>query len=509
MSLDGNRRDLVLGVVGAGTMGRGIAQVAATGGIRVLLLDAREGAAVDAKGFIEKMVMRAVEKGTIARDDAEAAVGRIEVVDDLAAFAPCHVVAEAVVEDLAAKRKVFAELEAIVGGDCILATNTSSLSVTTIAAEAKLPERLAGMHFFNPVPLMKLVEVIDGEVTAPWVGEALTVVGKRMGREPVQVRDAPGFLVNQVGRGFTIEAAHLASEGIADFTDVDRIMREAAGFRMGPFELMDLTALDVTHPATEYIYEQSYHEPRFRPAMLMRGRMEGGRLGRKTEQGFYPYHDKKAVVPPETPAPAARPESVWVCPVEPTGHSALTALLKRLDAPLDAGERPGDGALCLVTPLGEDATTAALENELDPTRTVAVDTLFGLDRRRTCMTTPVTDPAFRDAARGLLASDGVPVTAIGDSPGFVAQRILAMIVNIGCSIAQSRTATPEDIDKAVKLGLGYPHGPLEFGDVLGPDRVLKVLTAMHRIYGDPRYRPSLWLSRRARIGIPLVTRDTR
>ena len=183
----------------------------------MLLLDAREGAAVDAKGFIEKMVMRAVEKGTIARDDAEAAVGRIEVVDDLAAFAPCHVVAEAVVEDLAAKRKVFAELEAIVGGDCILATNTSSLSVTTIAAEAKLPERLAGMHFFNPVPLMKLVEVIDGEVTAPWVGEALTVVGKRMGREPVQVRDAPGFLVNQVGRGFTIEAAHPRQRGDCRF----------------------------------------------------------------------------------------------------------------------------------------------------------------------------------------------------------------------------------------------------------------------------------------------------
>ena len=497
-----------MGVVGAGTMGRGIAQVAATGGMRVLLVDAREGAAAEAKGFIEKMVMRAAEKGNITRDEAEAAVGRIEVVNELAALASCHVVAEAVVEDLAVKRKVFAELEAIVGGDCILATNTSSLSVTTIAAEAKLPERLAGMHFFNPVPLMKLVEIIDGEVTAPWVGEALTVVGKRMGREPVQVRDAPGFLVNQVGRGFTIEAAHLVSEGIADFADVDRIMRETAGFRMGPFELMDLTALDVTHPATEYIYEQFYHEPRFRPAVLMRSRMEGGRLGRKTEQGFYVYKDRKAVVPPEAPAPAARPESVWVCPAEPTGHAALTALLKSLDAPLDAGERPGDRALCLVTPLGEDATTAALDNELDPTRTVAVDTLFGLDRRRTCMTTPVTDPAYRDAAHGLLASDDVPVTMISDSPGFVAQRILAMIVNIGCSIAQLRTAAPDDIDKAVKLGLGYPHGPLGFGDTLGSDRVLKVLAAMHRLYGDPRYRPSLWLSRRARLGVPLLTPDT-
>ncbi len=509
MNLDGNRQDLVVGVIGAGTMGRGIAQVAATGGMSVLLMDSREGAATGAKDFIEKMLTRSAEKGNITQDEAKSAVDRVEVVNELGAFAPCHVVTEAIVENLAAKRELLAELETIVGDDCILATNTSSLSVTTIAAETNRPERLAGMHFFNPVPLMKLVEIIDGEVTAPWVGEALTAVGKRMGRVPVRVKDAPGFLVNQVGRGFNIEAAHLASEGIAGFADVDRIMREAAGFRMGPFELMDLTALDVTHPATEYIYEQFYHEPRFRPATLMRSRMEGGKLGRKTEQGFYPYKDKKAVVPPESPAPADRPESVWVCPAEPTGYAALTALLESLDAPLDTGDRPGDKTLCLVTPLGDDATTAALDNELDPARTVAVDTLFGLDKRRTCMTTPVADPAFRDAAHGLLASDGVPVTIIGDSPGFVAQRILAMIVNIGCSIAQLRTAVPDDIDKAVKLGLGYPHGPFGFGDLLGPDRILKIIAAIHRQYGDPRYRPSLWLSRRARLGVPLTTPDAR
>ena len=509
MALDGNRPDLVLGVVGTGAMGRGIAQVAATGGMRVLMIDARKDAATEARGFIEKMVMRAAEKGNLTQDEAQAALDRVEVVDDLTDLAPCHVIAEAVVEDLQAKQALYAELEDIVDENCILATNTSSLSVTTIAAKAKRPERLAGMHFFNPVPLMKLVEVIDGEVTAPWVGDALAAVGKRMGRVPVRLHDAPGFLVNQVGRGFTIEAAHLVSEGIATFADVDRIMRDVAGFRMGPFELMDLIGLDVTHPATEYIYEQFYHEPRFRPATLMRARTEAGRLGRKTNEGFYAYEERKAVVPPETPAPSARPESVWVCPAEASGHAALTVLLESLGAPLETGDRPSDKALCLVTPLGEDATTAALDNGLDPARTVAVDTLFGLEARRTCMTTPVTAAAFREAAHGLLGSDDVPVTMIGDSPGFVAQRIVAMIVNIGCSIAQARTAVPDDIDKAVKLGLGYPHGPLEFGDALGPDRILQVLAAMQRLYGDPRYRPSLWLSRRARLGVPLATPDTR
>jgi 3-hydroxybutyryl-CoA dehydrogenase len=158
-----------------------------------------------------------------------------------------------------------------------------------------------------------------------------------------------------------------------------------------------------------------------------------------------------------------------------------------------------------VTPLGEDATTCAVEQELDPKRTVAVDTLFPMVKRRTIMGTPVTDPVFRDAAHGLLASDGVPVTVCRDSPGFIAQRIVAMIVNIGCSIAQSRTAAPADIDKAVMLGLNYPKGPFGFADTLGVNKIYNILAAMQRIYGDPRYRPNIWLTRRARLGVSLFT----
>jgi 3-hydroxybutyryl-CoA dehydrogenase len=503
--MDPHADGAVVGVIGAGAMGRGIAQVAAAGGYRVLLTDSRPGAAVEAREFVAGMLKRAAEKGTLSAADAESAVQRVSIVDGVAGMKPCALVIEAVVEDLAVKQALFAQLEGVVADDCIIATNTSSLSVTALASKLKHPGRFAGFHFFNPVPLMKLVEVIDGVRTAPLVADTLTTVGKRMGREPVRVKDAPGFLVNQVGRGFTIEAAHLVGEGIATFVEVDRIMRDLADFRMGPFELMELTGLDVTHPATELIYEQFYHEPRYRPSTLMASRLAAGILGRKTSRGFYEYKDGKPVIPAEPAAPAARPTSVWISAAEPDGYAALRPLLEKLDARLESGSAPSDDALCLVTPLGEDATTAALAQGLDPRRTVAVDTLFPLDKRRVVMGTPVTERSVREAAHGLLASDGIPVTVIRDSPGFVAQRIVAMIANIGASIAQNRTAEPADVDKATRLGLNYPHGPLGFGDALGARRVLTVLENMQRIYGDPRYRPNVWLARRARLGVSLLT----
>jgi 3-hydroxybutyryl-CoA dehydrogenase len=507
VGFDANRPDLLIGVIGAGAMGRGIAQVAAAGGIRVRLTDAKAGAAQEALKFIDGMLKRAAEKGGMTAEQAKAATERIQIVDGPADLKPCHAVIEAIVENPDIKQKLFAELEAILAEDCIIASNTSSLSVTLLANKLRHPGRFAGFHFFNPVPLMRLVEVIDGVLTEPWVGDALMALGKRMTREPVRVKDAPGFLVNQVGRGYSLEASHLVSEGIASFVEVDRVMRDVGGFRMGPFELMDLTALDVTQPASELLYTQFFHEARYRPSLVMRSRLDAGILGRKTKRGFYDYSGGEQAAPPEAPPPSARPQSVWVSKAEPAGHAALTQLLDKLGAPAESAAKPSAGALILVTPFGEDTTTCALEQGLDPKRTVAVDTLFPMAKRRTIMTCPITEPSYRDAAHGLLASDGIPVVAAKDSPGFIAQRIIAMIVNIGCSVAQNQTAAPADIDKAVTLGLNYPHGPLAFGDRLGADRILKVLTNMQRVYGDQRYRPTLWLSRRARLGVSLLTPD--
>jgi 3-hydroxybutyryl-CoA dehydrogenase len=213
----------------------------------------------------------------------------------------------------------------------------------------------------------------------------------------------------------------------------------------------------------------------------------------------------KAIVPPEPPAPTQLPASVWISRANEHGYHALNTLLQGMGVTLEPGGIPTPKALILVTPVGEDATTCATEQNLDAKRTVAVDTLFPMVKRRTIMATPITDPEYRSMAHGILASDGVPVTVCRDSPGFIAQRIVAMIVNIGCSIAQSRTAAPPDIDKAVTLGLNYPNGPFKFGDVLGARQIHNVLAAMSRIYGDPRYRPNVWLTRRANLGVSLFT----
>lgn len=504
--LDPHGPDLTLGVIGTGAMGRGIVQVAAAAGVRVLLSDARADAAREAVGFVSRMLDRAVEKGRMASADAEAAKRCMHVVDDQAALNGCDVVIEAVKEDLAVKRKLFAALEDVVGENCILATNTSSLSVTAIAAACRRPQRVAGFHFFNPVPLMKIVEVVGGALTESWVTDALENLAKRFGHYPARTVDSPGFLVNHAGRGLGTEGLRIVAEGIAGYADVDRVLRDAAGFRMGPFELMDLTGLDVSHPVMESIYHQFYEEPRFRPVPDTRTRTNAGLIGRKVGRGFYDYRDGRMLTPEEAPPPQADDRHpIWVSPTDGDASNALRAVLKDADVALDTGVRPADESVCVVTPLGEDTTTAALAQELDPRRTMAVDTLFGLERRRTLMSTPVTVAAARDAAHAALAADGTPVTVIHDSPGFVAQRVVATIVNIGCEIAQQRIADPQTINHAVRLGLGYPRGPLELGDDLGPARVLAILEAMHAFYGDPRYRPSPWLKRRALLGVALDT----
>jgi 3-hydroxybutyryl-CoA dehydrogenase len=487
--LDVSRSDLVAAVAGAGTMGRGIAQVLAQSGVRTLLYDARPGAAQSARDAIAQALARLAEKGRLK--NPEEIVGRIEVVAALPAFQPCQVVVEAIVEDLAAKRALFAELEAIVDERCILASNTTSLSVTAMAAACKRPGRVAGYHFFNPVPVMKIVEVVDGVLTEPWATEALSALARRFGHTPVRCKDTPGFVVNHAGRAFVPESLRILSEGIADPASIDRILVDACGFRIGPFGLMDLVGLDVSHAVMKSMYQQYFEEPKYRPSFLVEPRVAAGLLGRKTKRGWYEYAPDM-MMPPEAAAPARKPQSAWAVP-------ELRELINLPQADKSRAE------VCFVAPLGKDCTSAALEQGLDPARTVAVDPLFGFAKRRTLMVNPLTKRAVRDAAHAALAADGVPVSLINDSAGFVAQRVVAHIVNVGCDIAQMRIATPEDLDRAVMLGLGYPKGPLAMGDAIGAKKVLAVLNAMHQLYQEPRYRPSPWLRRRAELGASLLT----
>jgi 3-hydroxybutyryl-CoA dehydrogenase len=497
--LDPNRSDLVAGVAGAGTMGRGIAQVLAQCGARTLVFDAQPGAGRKAKDSIAQALGKLVEKGRLGAGDADKVVGRLEIVDSIEALAPCHVVIEAIVEELEAKKSLFTALEKTVSAECILASNTSSLSVTAMAAACKRPGRVAGYHFFNPVPVMKVVEVVDGVRTEPWATDALTALARRFGHTPVRCKDTPGFIVNHAGRAYVPEALRVLSEGIADFATIDRILVDAAGFRLGPFGLMDLVGLDVAHAVMKSMYGQYFEEPKYRPSFLAEPRVAAGLLGRKAGQGWYRYgKDGSAEKLPEPVPPTCLPRPVWAVP-------ELKELLAGLGARLEL--KPSPEAICFVAPLGADATTSALKQGLDPARTVAIDPLFGFAKRRTLMKTPMTTREAAQSAHALLASDGVPVSVINDSAGFVAQRVVAHIVNVGCDIVQLRIATPEDLDRAVTLGLGYPKGPLAMGDALGAKRVLAVLEAMHEFYQEPRYRPSPWLKRRAALGASLLTAE--
>jgi 3-hydroxybutyryl-CoA dehydrogenase len=496
-----------VGIVGTGAMGRGIAQIAAQAGLRVLLYDALPGAAHNARETITRTLQRLVEKGRITPVQLTESIDKLAIVGDLQGLASAHVIIEAVVESLEIKQKIFRQLEDIVAPTCILASNTSSLSVTAIAAACKHPQRVAGFHFFNPVPVMKIVEVIDGLLTAPATSTELMELAHRVGHQGVRAKDTPGFIVNHAGRGFVTEALRILGEGVAEIHDVDAIMREAAGFRMGPFELMDLTGLDVSQPAMESIYHQYYEEPRFRPSPLAAQRLAGGILGRKSGRGFYDYRDGVPVVAAKAIVPASLPACVWVSQAVPEWCEAVRSIVLTAGVVLETGSTPSADALVVVTPLGTDASTCCAVQRLDPRRVVAVDGLFAMRGQRSVMSTPVTLPLCRNQALTLFAHDGTPVSLVRDSAGLVAQRILACIVNIGCDIAQQRIARPVDIDHAVRLGLGYPQGPLALGDALGVPRILQILEAMQDFYGDPRYRPSPWLKRRALLGLSLLTEE--
>ncbi|MBG9387087.1 3-hydroxyacyl-CoA dehydrogenase [Caenimonas aquaedulcis] len=499
-----------VGVVGAGAMGRGIAQIAAQAGSTVHLYDTQPQAVAKARDEIFSQWDRQLEKGRLDAQQVQACKQRLLTSDSLQALSTCALVIEAVVERLDVKKSLFAELEGVVDASAVLATNTSSLSVTAIAAGMKHPARFAGYHFFNPVPLMKVVEVIAGLKTDAAVCERLAAYARDMGHTPVQAQDTPGFIVNHAGRAYGTEALRIVGEGVADFATIDRILRDQVGFKLGPFELMDLTALDVSHPVMESIYRQYYDEPRYRPSVITAQRLAGGVVGRKVGEGFYRYTGGKAQITPEGAAPQVdEMPPVWVS-TRAARRSELLQLLKDLGAKIETGQSPSAQALTFVAPLGFDVTTVAVVERLDPARTVGIDMLVedAATKRRVIATNPATRTDMRDAAHALLSRDGKPVSVIRDSAGFVTQRVVACIVNIASDICQQRICSPADLETAVTLGLGYPMGPLAMGNRWGPDSILEVLFNMQTVYGDPRYRPSPWLRRRGAIGLSLLHEES-
>ena len=478
-------------VVGAGTMGAGIAQIAAVAGHPVIVYDAAEGAATRAVAAVRDRVARLVQKGRL-----EGPVDlRLEVAGELGELARAACVIEAVAEDLAVKQALFADLEKVVAPDCVLATNTSSLSPTAIAAGLSHPGRLVGLHFFNPAPVMRLVEVVSGLATDPAVAAAVTGLAQDWGKQVVQASATPGFIVNRVARPFYAEALRLAEERVASPATIDAVLTQAGGFRMGPFALMDLVGQDVNEAVTRSVWTAFGYDPRFAPSLLQRAMVEAGWLGRKTGRGWFRYGDDAE--PSQPDAAPARSAPSWVTE---HGESPLRILLGRSGVEIRAGERrdgtvelPG-GAL-LVRCDGRPATALGRP-------AVVVDRALD-DASATGIAIAASDGAPADAvaeATGLLQAAGLAVYVIDDAPGLVVTRTVAMLVNGAVDTRHKGVASAADIDTAMRLGTNYPLGPLAWGDRWGPATIAGILDAMQAWYGEDRYRPSTLLRRIAAAG---------
>jgi 3-hydroxybutyryl-CoA dehydrogenase len=507
----------VIGVVGAGTMGAGIAQLACRAGARTLLHDADPAALERALEDIRRRLERDVERGRLDAAGAQAALRRLAPAAELEDLAPAGLVVEAAPESLALKRELFTRLAEVVGGDCVLATNTSSLSVTELAAGVPGPERVVGMHFFNPAPVMELVEVVAGEATDDDALQVVRATGAAMGRRVIDAADGPGFIVNRCNRPFGLEALRLVQEGLATPEQVDRICRLGGGFPMGPFELMDLVGIDVGFEISKSFYEQSYGEPRWRPSPLAAKMAAAGRHGRKTGRGWYAYpSDGGAHRPEDEPAPPAGGGDGRLVAI--AGDSALTAELTaaavqagwRAASPEEAaGQLPAlvldCGAYEEVAPpqggppvlLCDAAPLAAL----DPGGTAAgFFALAPLGSLVELTHSPTTSSAAARAAEEFFRSLGRHVEWVGDAPGLVLGRIVSQLVNEAAFALGEGRGSASDIDAGMVLGLNHPRGPLQWGDEIGPAEVLAVLGGLGEEYREERYRPAPALLRSARTG---------
>lgn len=478
--MDAIARTVPVGVVGAGTMGAGIAQVAAVAGHEVRLFDTAAGAAAAAVDAIFGHLARAVDKGRLLQEEAEDAATRLRAADTLDDLAGCGLVVEAVAEDLEVKRALFAGLEAVCGPDALLVTNTSSLSVDAIADATGRPGRLAGLHFFNPAPLLPLVEVVSGARTDPGVADLLVATAAAWGKTPVRAASTPGFIVNRVARPFYGEAFRLLESGGPDAATVDALLRESGGFRMGPFELADLIGHDVNLAVSRSVWEAFGRDPRFTPSVLQERLVADGRLGRKTGGGI--YADGEPRPEPSTADPVAGTPRVWAGaggfdPSRP-GWTMETA---------DVELRLTDGRTAAQHTGGGPRTVVLVDLALDYTAT-----------KRVGIAAPEHAPEEHvEAAVGFLQGLGYAVTVLPDTPGLVVARTVATLAAAAADAVDHEVATAEDVDTAMRLGVNYPRGPYEWGAALGWEWVTGVLDALAADDDPGRYRVSPELRRRA------------
>ncbi|GAA2474781.1 3-hydroxyacyl-CoA dehydrogenase [Streptomyces gobitricini] len=488
-------RSRAVAVVGTGTMGQGIAQVALVAGHPVRLHDTSPDRARQAAEAISGRLDRLVEKGRMSPDERDAAVGRLHVAETLGDLADAALVIEAVVERLTVKQELFAQLEKTVADDCLLATNTSSLSVTAIAGGLRLPGRFVGLHFFNPAPLLPLVEVVSGFATDETAATRAYATVKEWGKTPVRCADTPGFIVNRIARPFYAEALRLYEERAADPATIDAVLRDCGGFRMGPFELTDLIGQDVNEAVTRSVWDAFHQDPKFTPSLAQRRLVESGRLGRKTGQGWYAYGDGAERPAPRTEAPAPPPAKVTVH--GDLGHAEpLVAMIEAAGIKVRRQRRgnhiilPGGGHLTLAD--GE----AVFEYDGDEIIYFDLAHDYTSATRIALATAPTTSPEILQEAVGLFQALGKEVTVIGDVPGMIVARTVAMLVDLAVDAVDRGVASAEDIDTAMRLGVNYPAGPFEWAALFGYENVSDLLGSLHTRYPTGRYAPCLGVVRR-------------
>jgi len=493
----------LIGVVGAGIMGAGIAQVAAQAGHEVLLLDAREGAAEAAIAQITKALTGLVAKGRMEPGTCEAVLTRIQPAGEMAELAGASLVIEVIVEKLEPKQALLRQLDALLGPDAIIATNTSSISVTALANGMTTPQRLVGMHFFNPVPLMKLVEVVSGAETAPEVAQTIEVLARRWGKTPVQAASTPGFIVNRIARPYYAESLALLQEQAAEPLLIDQALR-GAGFRMGPCELMDLIGHDTNFLVTQSVFEANFGDKRYMPSLVQKALVDGGRLGRKAGRGFY--------VGTPVVAESAEPVGLPLGALPTLSVAGRGALVEQLAGWLTqrglgftrASSADWNGLAVGNTHVhlsqGVSAAQRAAERHhpelavmdwpLSPERAAAANTGLAL----------AFGPRASDMARAQVADVwralGWQPLVMRDVPGLAVARTAAMLINEAADAVWQGVCDEPAADLAMTLGVNYPAGPFAWLDLLGAEAVVVLLDGLFAAYRSERYRVSPLLQQR-------------
>lgn len=501
----GPARTGTVAVIGTGTMGQGIAQVALVAGHPVRLYDAAPGRAARAADAIADRLGRLVAKGSLPAADRDAALGRLAPVAGLADLADAELVIEAILEELGAKQQLFTALESVVSERCLLATNTSSLSVTAVAGALRHPGRLVGLHFFNPAPLLPLVEVVRGSLTDEAAADRAYDTVAAWGKTPVRCADSPGFIVNRIARPFYAEAFRIREEGGADPATVDAVLRESGGFRMGPFELTDLIGQDVNEAVTRSVWEALFHDPKFTPSLAQRQLVASGRHGRKAGHGWFDYAEDAERPAPHTAEPCEAPEKVALrghlgpadVLAELIAEAGITLIREPVEAPGPEGRAGGylalpDGTRLSLTdgsPAGADPNARCIRFDL------ALD--YRTAARVALAPSGTAAPESVRSAIGLFQALGKRVSVVPDLPGMIVARTVAMLVDFAEDAVARGVASPDDIDTAMRSGVSYPRGPLRWGRDLGASWVRDTLRNLHEAWPTGRYAPSQALMRRA------------